>query len=87
MQRKPAENLKLCHTFKVGYCLSPDTVRICFRAGENLKELETERPRHGNTSSATGPLQLMEWSAKNTPERGGESNGVESGQMPMRVDL
>jgi len=53
MQRKPAESLTVCHTFKLGSRLSPDTFWICFRAGESLKEREAERPRHGNTSSAT----------------------------------
>jgi hypothetical protein len=38
MQRKPVDSLKVCHTFKVGSRLSPDTFWICFRAGESLKE-------------------------------------------------
>jgi hypothetical protein len=53
MPQKPVESLKVCHTFKVGSRLSPDTFWICFGTGENLKELEAERPRHWNTSSAT----------------------------------
>jgi hypothetical protein len=42
MQRKPAKSLKVCHTFKVGSRLSPNTFWICFRAGENLKEPESD---------------------------------------------
>jgi hypothetical protein len=42
MQRKPAESLKVCHTFKVGSRLSPDTFWICFRASESLKEPESD---------------------------------------------
>jgi hypothetical protein len=38
MQRKPVDSLKVCHTFKVGCRLSPDTFWICFRVGESLKE-------------------------------------------------
>jgi len=40
MQRKPVDSLKVCHTFKMGSRLSPDTFWICFRAGERLKEHE-----------------------------------------------
>jgi hypothetical protein len=38
MQRKPAESLRVCHTFKVGSRLGPDTFWIYFRTGECLKE-------------------------------------------------
>jgi hypothetical protein len=33
---------EVCHTFKVGSRLSPDTFWICFRAGESLKEHESD---------------------------------------------
>jgi hypothetical protein len=42
MQQKPAESLKVCHTFTVGSRLSPDTFWICFCAGESLKEPESD---------------------------------------------
>ena len=42
MQRKPVDSLKVCHTLKVGSRLSPDTFWICFRAGESLKEHESD---------------------------------------------
>ena len=75
MQRKPAESLKDCHTFKVGSCLSRDTVRICFRAGEPLKELEEERPRHGNTSSTTAADGMA--SKERSGKRWGKQRGGE----------
>jgi len=42
MQRKLAESLQVWHTFKVGSRLSPGTFWICFRAGESLKEPESD---------------------------------------------
>jgi hypothetical protein len=37
-----AKSLNVCHTFKVGSCLSPDTFWVCFRASESLKEPESD---------------------------------------------
>jgi len=42
MQRKRVDSLNVCHTFKVGSRLSPDTFWICFCAGESLKEPESD---------------------------------------------
>jgi hypothetical protein len=42
MQRKPAESLKVSHTFRVSSRLSPNTFWIGFRAGESLKEPESD---------------------------------------------
>jgi hypothetical protein len=42
LQRQPAENLKVCHTFKVGSRLGPDTFWIYLRTGESLKEPESD---------------------------------------------
>jgi hypothetical protein len=42
MQRKLVDSLKVCHTFKVGSRLSPDTFWVCFPAGESLKEPESD---------------------------------------------
>jgi hypothetical protein len=41
MQQMLAKRLKVCHTFKVCSCLSPDTCWVCFRDGESLKEPES----------------------------------------------
>jgi hypothetical protein len=42
MQRKPADNLKVHHTFKVGSRLGPETFCFYFRTGESLKEPESD---------------------------------------------
>jgi hypothetical protein len=44
MQRMLGKSMKLGHTFKVDSRLSPDTFWICFRAGESLKESDSDSP-------------------------------------------
>jgi hypothetical protein len=39
---KVGESLKVCYTFKVAPRLSPDTFWVCFRAGESLKDPESD---------------------------------------------
>jgi hypothetical protein len=41
MLRKPTDSLKVCHTFKVGSRLGPDTFSIYFGTSESLKEPES----------------------------------------------
>jgi hypothetical protein len=54
-----------------------------------LKEGKLRRRQDGGPEAGTSlpPLQPMERPAEDALERGGESNGMESGQMPTRASL
>jgi len=56
---------------------------------KNTLSVVRRRRQDGGPDAGTPlpPLQPMERPAKNALERGGESNGMESGQMPTRASL
>jgi len=60
-----------------------------FENCEVLKEEKLRRRQDGGPDAGTSlpPLQPMERPAEDALERGGESNGMESGQMPTRASL